>query len=369
MMAGEANAHMSRRAWRSLATSFWALQTAGWLLYWLMIVVTFWPVAAEGTVARLVHVKLARSVIGFALSSLLRPIYKRAAGRASLPGLAALVLVCSAAFGCVWTALEAGYRKLTLPTFDAADTLARSPRIALDYAVTLVAWSALYLGLKYWRSWQGERERALKSEALAQKAQLEALRYQLNPHFLFNSLNSLRALIDDDPRRARRMVTELAEFMRHSLVRKDGELVPLRAELETIENYLSIEKVRFEDGLDVVFDVDAAAEGWRVPPFLLHPLIENAVKHGMRTSPPPLRIELCARRREGRLRIEVSNTGSWQPAESNGAPGSDGTGTGLSNVRARLEQLFPGRHSFRVAREDGWIRTVVEIEGGVNGDG
>ena len=351
----------------SRLTNFWALQAAGWLLYWLLIFVTFWPVASEGAVGRLALLKLSRAAFGFCLSSLLRPVYRRAAGRLSLPRLAALAVACSALFGCAWTALEAGYRKLTFPSFDAADWLARSPRFALDYAVTLVAWSALYLGLKHWRAWQAARERALKSEALAQKAQLEALRYQLNPHFLFNSLNSLRALIEDDPRRARRMVTELSEFMRHSLVRKGDELAPLREEIETIENYLSIEKVRFEDGLDVVIDVDAAAEEYRVPPFLLHPLIENAVKHGMRTSRVPLRIEVRARAEGGRLRLEVSNTGEWRPG-ANGAGASGGTGTGLSNVRRRLEHAFPGRHSFRVTREGGRVLTVVEIAGGVNGD-
>ena len=340
-------------------TNFWFLQAAGWLVYWLLIFMTFWTVIPEGgAVTTLAAIKLLRASIGFGLSSLLRPVYKSAEAFASPPRLVALVVGCSAVFGCAWTALEAAYWRLTSRQFDTADWLARSPRVALDYAVTLVAWSALYLGLKYWGSWREARERALESEALAQKARLEALRYQLNPHLLFHSLNSLRALIDEDPPRARRMVTELAEFMRHSLVRDGGELSPLGREIETIENYLSIEKVRFEEKLYVLVDVEPSAREWLVPPFLLHPLVENAVKHGMRTSPMPLRVELRARAANGRLTLEVRNTGEWQ----SGTDGTNGTGTGLSNVRARLEQLYPGRHSLNVVREAGRVATVVEIE-------
>jgi len=362
---------VSGKVWKGRVTNFWFLQAAGWLVYWLLIFMTFWTVMPEGgAVGGLAAFKLVRAAIGFGLSSLMRPVYKPAEGFASPPRLVALVVGCSAVFGCAWTALEAVYRRLVFPRqFELADWLARSPRVALDYAVTLVAWSALYLGLKHWGSWREARERALKSEALAQKARLEALRYQLNPHFLFNSLNSLRALIDDDPRRARRMVTELAEFMRHSLVRDGGELSPLGREIETIENYLSIEKVRFEEKLDVVVDVDASAREWLVPPFLLHPLVENAVKHGMRTSPMPLRVELRARASGGRLTLEVRNTGEWRNG-ADGAANADGTGTGLSNVRARLEQTFPGRHRLRVTPEGGRVLTVVEIEraGGDDGD-
>jgi len=161
------------------------------------------------------------------------------------------------------------------------------------------------------------------------------------------------------------MVTELAEFMRHSLVRDGGELTPLGDEVETIENYLSIEKARFEEKLDVLVDVDPAAREWLVPPFLLHPLVENAVKHGMRTSPMPLRVELRARAAGGRLTLEVGNTGAWRPPAADGA---DGTGTGLSNVRARLEQSYPGRHRLRVTPGGGRVLTVVEIER-AGGDG
>jgi hypothetical protein len=349
--------------WKGRVTNFWLLQAAGWLVYWLLIFMTFWTVIPEGgAVATLAAIKLVRAAIGFGLSSLLRPVYRSVTVGASPPRLVALVVGCSAVFGCAWTLLEAVYGRLAFPQFDTADWLARSPRVALDYAVTLLAWSALYLGLKYWGSWREARESALRSEALAQKARLEALRYQLNPHFLFNSLTSLRALIDEDPSRARRMVTELAEFMRHALVRDGGELTPLGDEVETIENYLSIEKARFEEKLDVVVDVDPAAREWLVPPFLLHPLVENAVKHGMRTSPMPLRVELRARAAGGRLTLEVGNTGAWQGHAASDASGPEGTGTGLSNVRARLEQLYPGRHRLSVTREAGRVSTVVEIE-------
>ncbi|MEJ7701399.1 MAG: histidine kinase [Pyrinomonadaceae bacterium] len=113
-----------------------------------------------------------------------------------------LVLISAVIFGAAWTAIEGVYVYLTSFPFNVNNYLARSPRIALDYAMTLTAWSALYLVVKNWLSWQKEREKALQSAAFANQAQLEMLRYQLNPHFLFNALNSIRASVNEDGNRA-----------------------------------------------------------------------------------------------------------------------------------------------------------------------
>ncbi|HXG67690.1 MAG TPA: histidine kinase [Blastocatellia bacterium] len=341
--------------------SFWTLQIVGWAAYYAMIVITFLPVlSAEGSLLRLMHIKLVRSLIGFCLSSVLRLIYKQLAPGRSVQFIVLLALACSVVFGCVWTALGNLHVRLTSPTFELEAALAKSPRDALDYASTLLGWSALYFGIKYWQAWQAERERALKANALAHQAQLDMLRYQLNPHFLFNALNSIRASIDEDGRRAKRMITELAEFLRYSLLNKNSEPIPLRNEIEAIRNYLAIEKIRFEDRLDVAFAIEPAAEEYRLPGFLIHPLVENAIKHGM-NSASPLRIRLTARARNGSLVVEVANTGRWLPHPAQTEANANGTGTGLENVRQRLAQLFPGRSRLNIHEDDGWVRAVIEI--------
>lgn len=211
---------------------------------------------------------------------------------------------------------------------------------------------------------QKQKARALEATILAQEAHLAMLRYQLNPRFLFNALNSIRALIELDAGRARNMVTALAEFLRYSLLNASASSVALREEMEAIRNYLAIEKIRFGNRLEAVFEIAPAAETYQLPSFLLHPLIENALKYGMQTSASPLKIGLAAQVRNGTLHLEVSNTGSWvSPAENgNDIPGANGMGIGLQNVRQRLQQLFPGKSRFEIRASEGWVRAIIEIE-------
>jgi two-component system, LytTR family, sensor kinase len=337
--------------------SFWTIQIIGWIVYFVAIYITFLTVAQPERFLMLFYLKGFRALTGFFLTSLfMRPIYLRLAGRLSIQWLVLLVLACSVAFGCAWTAIEGVYVQQTSPSFDLTNYLMRSPRLVLDYAMTLTAWSALYLGVKNWWSWQNERENALEAAALANKAQLEMLRYQLNPHFLFNSLNSIRASIDEDSNRAKQMVTQLAEFLRYSLLNCDEKEVPLREEIEATRNYLAIEKTRFEDKLEVAFEVDERAEELLVPCFLLNPLVENAVKHGLNGGAKPLRILVSAKIENNALKLEVSNTGSLN---GNG----NGTKVGLKNVRERLEKLFAERSNFDLKEEHGWVRAQILIQG------
>lgn len=342
---------------RNKLPSFWTIQLAGWIVYFVAIYITFLTVAQPGNFLSLFLLKGFRAVTGFFLTSLfLRPIYKRFGDTLSLGGSVVLVLLCSVVFGAAWTAIEAGYVYLTNPAFDLANYLPRSPRVALDFAMTLTAWSALYLGVKNWLSWQEEREKALRSSALADKAQLEMLRYQINPHFLFNALNSIRASVDEDAGRAKRMVTQLSEFLRYSLLHEGEKLTTLRDEVEAALNYLAIEKIRFEEKLDVRYVIDPRAEDFQLPGFLLNPLVENAVKHGSRNG-GPLRIELEAHANGNGLEIEVRNTGSLAIGDP------EGNGIGLANVRERLERQFGTRGHFDISQRNGDVVARIEVLG------
>jgi hypothetical protein len=234
--------------------------------------------------------------------------------------------------------------------------------LILVRGIPLLGWTLLYLGIKIWREWKQQEQRTEKANLLAQTAQLQMLRYQLNPHFLFNAMNSIRALIDENETKARELITELSEFLRYSLDSKDYSDVPLKHEIEAIKHYFAIQKKRYEDKLEVIYDIEPQAGEFPVLSFLVHPLVENAVKYGMRTSSMPLIVYLKAKTRGDALMIEVSNTGRWVKPEDQERRPSASTGTGLDNVRRRLENAFPGRHRFEVVAKEGRVHIQLEIQ-------
>lgn len=342
---------------RDKLPSFWTIQLIGWVVYFVVIYITFLTIAQPENFLNLLVFKGFRALTGFVLTSLiLRPVYRRFGDQLSISRLVVLVIICVATLGTAWTAIESIYVYLTNAAFDTTNYLARSPRIALDYAMTLAAWSAFYLGLRIWRSWQVERENALQSAALAQRARLETLRYQLNPHFLFNALNSIRASVNEDGNRARLMITQLSEFLRHSLLGVENKEISLREELEAARNYLAIEKIRFEENLEIEFEMEEEAEEFVVPCFLLNPLVENAIKHGSRVGPNPLKIKISAKLEGENLILEVANTGDLKNFQN-----LNGTRIGLKNVRERLMKLFGEKGSFDLKQDGGLVVARIEI--------
>jgi LytS/YehU family sensor histidine kinase len=228
--------------------------------------------------------------------------------------------------------------------------------------------SLIRLGLQYNTALREQREAALRAVADARDAQLRMLAYQLNPHFLFNTLNSIRALINEDRQRARDMVTALSGYLRYALVDRPLHVALLEEEVDAVRGYLAIEQVRFEERLDARMDIEPAALRCEVPAFLLNPLVENAVKHGAAgTAEAPLVVRVEARLVEpDRLLLMVENTGVWKgrgktaPAageDDDGVPG----GVGLANVRARLRALHPGDHRVGMEHGCGRVRVLVEL--------
>ena len=231
-------------------------------------------------------------------------------------------------------------------------------QLAYSFPVYL-GWSALYFAIKAWRDWLTEREQTELAIEAAQHAQLQMLRYQLNPHFLFNALNSVRALVDEDTRSAKTMVTELSEFLRYSLVSRNKPIVTLKDELDAIRLYLSIEQRRYEDKLQVTFEIDRQTEDVPVPSFLIHPLVENALRCGMQTSIMPLRVKIKAGFVDGKLNIAVIYSGYHIPINGNGSNGSPESG--LEQVEARLRELFPQRYHLYTSQQNGYAHTILEL--------
>jgi two-component system sensor histidine kinase AlgZ len=203
----------------------------------------------------------------------------------------------------------------------------------------LLAAALHYILVAFEDSWRAETE-ALRFQILSREAELRALRAQIHPHFLFNSLNSINALIGSRPEEARRMCLLLADFLRRSLALGARERVPLAEELALAEDLLAIERVRFGARLLFAPRVEEAALTCLVPPLLLQPLVENAVTHGIAQCLEGGTVRLEARRGGGRLLLAIEN-----PRDA-GAPARKGTGIGIENVRRRLETLYG--NSFRV---------------------
>ena len=210
-----------------------------------------------------------------------------------------------------------------------------------------------------------EEQRKKKQQALlqAEKNALEKLRYQLNPHFLFNALTSIRGAVGRHPDLARDMVSKLAEFCRCTLVYGKNDLVSVAEAVELNRLYLDMERIRMGEYLTVTTNLDPSAEHVTISSLLLQPLVENAVKYGRLTSPKRLEIVLNAGcTRPGRLLLEVINSGSWVEPDAEDHVRS--TGIGLENLRQRLEKLYPGAYNLNVKSGDGKVTVSVAIPAG-----
>jgi two-component system, LytTR family, sensor kinase len=197
-----------------------------------------------------------------------------------------------------------------------------------------------------------KKAKEARLESLVKETELKMLRSQINPHFLFNSLNSISFLTITDPEKARDMVIKLSEFMRYALSKKDEQPVTLRSELENLRLYLEIEKVRFGDRLFIEENIEENSLETKMPVMLLQPLYENAVKHGVYESTEGVWIKTEAKVIDNHLKFTIINSYDASPSSKKG------TGTGLVNVERRLELFFGNKASIRAEKEDG-IYTVT----------
>jgi len=225
------------------------------------------------------------------------------------------------------------------------------------YGIILVLHSAFRY---YKRSREGEL-RASQLEAQLSRAQLQALKMQLQPHFLFNTLHSISALVHRDPDCADRMIARLGDFLRLTLENSGAQEVSLQKELEFLRCYLEIERVRFRDRLTTRMDIDPRTLDTPVPNLILQPIVENALRHGIAPRSSPGRIEISTKRDNDSLRIQVKDNGPGLPAISK-PNGRFREGVGLANTRARLARLYGGSHRLELANApEGGLVVTLEI--------
>ncbi|MES2162973.1 MAG: histidine kinase [Pseudomonadota bacterium] len=271
----------------------------------------------------------------------------------SRPAATALVLTVAAVVsGFLWLAVGRAWNGACLMLDVSWAGIAFSPQLSaliVGLGILLYGFAAAvhYLVIEFVRA-KGAEQRELESLLMAQEAELRMLRTQIDPHFLFNSLNSISALTSQDPKAARRMTLELASFFRQSLGMEAHKKVTLGEEMRLIRHFLAIEQVRFGARLQVEELVEDQAAACLVPPMIIQPLVENAVKHGICNMPDGGTIRVTARRAGSMLHIRVDN-----PVDADMASiRSEGHGIGLSNVRQRLSGAYKHEASIHWGRID-----------------
>jgi LytS/YehU family sensor histidine kinase len=210
------------------------------------------------------------------------------------------------------------------------------------------AWTAVYIGVHWYR-------RYVESQLSLRKAELRALQAQVNPHFLFNSLNTIRGTVGENPEHAQDMITSLANLFRRSLRAEGTQVVPLSEEMAAVSDYLALESARFEERLNVSFTIEPAAEPFPVPAMLVQTLVENAVKHGISKTPEGGMVTVRGILENECLVLEIENTGRLREADA------DGTHTGLANARERLRLLCGSEATLSLADRDGTVAVRVVI--------
>ena len=353
---------------------FWIFQVVFWLVYFLynIFIVHYTSfIRPESSASILVLYLFFLCFFGIPLTLFARMIYDKILSKTrTIVILILAMLVVSVLLARLWTFeiffLDSVFNEVMADAGVDAETFiplkSRSVlRETFIATLLLFTWSSIYLFMVFWQEWKTQQFEIEKANLLLENARLRMLRNQVSPHFLFNALSSLRALIREDGVRAERMLSGISDFLRYSLRKKTLSEVPLREEFDAMENYLAIEKVRFEDKLDIEVQIDDRAAEFPVPGFILHPVIENAIKYGMADSPAtgplPLKISLKARMEGNELIVTVANSGTWKEQ----GDGSESTGTGLSNVRERLETLYPGRHRFVIDKGADRVEVILAI--------
>jgi GNAT superfamily N-acetyltransferase len=252
---------------------------------------------------------------------------------------------CLVGFGVVYGLIGVPWKSPFSATFTISATI-------VNGTIMLLGWFCIYFIYHIYDRVQRLQVEQLRLAASVKEAELRALKSQVNPHFLFNSLNSLRALIDEDAPRARESVTRLANMLRYSLSSGQLETVPLEDELRVVEDYLALEQIRHESRLRVRLEISPDARRQSVPPMLLQTLVENAVKYGISTRRGGGEIAISAMVEHGELRLRVTNPGELAaPVSPSAARAGSSTGVGLRNASERLKLLYGDRAMLRLLAE------------------
>lgn len=331
------------------ANFFWLFQITFWLcmgLIMFILISNFYP---SHDVARIV---LHRTLLGFTLTTVLSRIYKLSFMRRQRAVIKCLLAACFTllALMIALPLLNALTRHGILVDFKNAQ---QQHGMQLARFLVLLIWNGLYFTFDLIESLHHSELKAATADTAAKDYELKHLQAQMNPHFLFNALHAVNAHNDNPV--VTDMLQHLAAYLRFSLT-PCRSLEPLSRELDALESYLMIQKLRFGDKMQCTISCDIESHAMLVPPMMIQPLLENAFNYGAKTSAIPLHISVNARVEHGLLKITVANSGQWvEPGNS------ASTGIGIDSLRKRLAMLAGNDASLEIDKTDGWVRIQIQL--------
>jgi len=322
---------------------FWKLQIGFWVAYTLLQGIAGGLLIATGTIPRgsevlLMEWILLKSAYGFLITSSLRPLFIRIHSKMWHPlRLIPVVLGISISYIAVEILLttQISFLREHFSSLTATISIGTSVMV-LGFYMDLF-FLALWIGFYFSASLFFDSIELIRRQ---KNSELALLRNQMQPHFLFNALTAVMA-VSDDKEKVETLTQSLADYLRFSLSKSDEDYAPLGEELNALENYLHVEKIRFGANLVCRIDANQETRSLKTPKHLVQPLLENAIKYGQQTSPMPLSILIHAQLAGGQLHLTVENTGSWVEPSSSTSRGKDkGIGIGISNLRRRLDLIY-----------------------------
>ncbi|MDT0506392.1 histidine kinase [Novosphingobium sp. MMS21-SN21R] len=342
--------------------AFWRLQFLGWGGAMLLRAVS--SIANAQPWSFLVIVVIA-TITGFSISLIMSVIYRAVMNRRPVVTWGITALVLALAVG-LYAFIDSWVISLYRAGGDASFAQLFVGVFYLDLTL-LISWTGLYYAINFFLQVEEQNDQLMRLEAQATSAQLAMLRYQLNPHFLFNTLNSISTLVllkQTEPANA--MLSRLSSFLRYTLVNEPTARVTVAQEIETLKLYLDIELMRFEERLRTEFRIDDAVSNALMPSLLLQPLVENAIKYAVSPLEYGAEITIEAQLVGPMLRVTVSDTGpglqpGTDPSTVFGAS-TDSTGIGLANIRDRLAQAYGENQRFDISnRPEGGFQVILEL--------
>ncbi|WP_080057600.1 sensor histidine kinase [Spirosoma aerolatum] len=322
---------------------YWFCQLFGWSL--LMTVEYTAYLLQDGFDPDALYLAIANIFLGISLTHLYRLMIRRW-NWVRLPffRLAPRVLLSIFVLALIMTMVNLPMDRLIVPQH-----LADEPWLVIGYIMTwgktMLTWVLTYTAYHYVEQNRNDEIEKLLLKTSVRETEAKVLRSQLNPHFVFNALNSIRALVFENPTKAQQGITQLSNLLRNSLLADRRKTVELREEIKTVEDYLSLEKVRYEDRLTSYIELDSRTLFWQVPPMMLQTLVENAIKHGVSKAVGGGFIDIRSSLESDKLHITIRNTGVLGDKEASG-------GFGLANTSQRLDLLYGPEAQFKIYQEN-----------------
>ena len=321
---------------------YWICQIAGWFSYGLTIL--FFASILDKELNPIFYPRLAINLsIGILITHLLRETMHRFSLRPPMPSNQWWKLVLLLFVFSILNSFSTSYVADILKLYEPGRNIPLSRRflfsIIFDTPIFLV-WMSVYILWHYIEFTNTEEIKKVRLETMIKELELKTIKSQINPHFIFNALNSIRALVDEDPQRARQAITELSNILRSSIQVDKVEITSLEKELDIVKDYLALEYIRFADRLKVVYEVESKTLPHQIPPMMLQTLVENAIKHGLSKQPGDCTIKIISNLENDKLVLIVQNTGLLQQAQKDGF--------GLQSTRERLNILYRGQAIFEI---------------------